>query len=768
MLRYGATIFLSAFLLFEVQLILAKRILPWFGGAPSVWTTCMLFFQLLLLAGYAYAHGLAAHLGATAQRRLHLGLLAASLVLLAVLWGVWGNPILPDAGWKPADSTHPVGRILLLLGASIGLPFFMLSATNPLLQAWFSRSHPGVPPWRLYALSNLGSLLGLLGYPFLVEWLLPLSSQAWTWTVGYALYAAGLVASAAVRTVSPVSKQASPITDSVPPSRTDYLSGNCSMRCSTSSVPGVAWFALAAMASVLLLATTNQMAQEIAVIPFLWVLPLSLYLLSFILCFESERWYRRGPYAVALLLALAGIGAVLHLGVDLAIYLQIGAYTILLFVACMTLHGELARLKPAAGRLTAYYLTITAGGAAGGLFVALAAPQVFLGYWEFHVGLWGSAALLLVVWWRDRDSFLHRGRAWPAIAAPLAVLGLSAYLAHNSLPDVAGELLPAGGWIALAAAVAGGALVAGARRRAPVPAWAQATAFGLALLGYGAALGWLARTPLAETIAQTRNFYGVLHVKEDNPDQEEWHRYRLMHGRITHGHQYRRWDLRNEPTSYYAQDSGIGLTLLRHPRRPRPLHVGVVGLGAGSLAVYGNAGDVFRFYEINPDVVRLAAGDRALFSYLRDSEAATDVVLGDARLSLEHELGRGDAARFDVLVVDAFSSDAIPVHLLTSEAIEVYLGRLRAPDGVLALHITNRYLDLEPVVAALAERHGLMLRIVESTSGQYVFESAWALLARGDVLERVNGLAEAARPAAAASVAPWRDDYSNLFRIVKW
>ncbi len=754
MRRYGATIFVSAFLLFEVQLILAKRILPWFGGAPAVWTTCMLFFQLLLLAGYAYAHGLAAHLSAKMQRRLHLALLATSLALLAVLWNAWGNPILPDADWKPADSAQPVWRILVLLGASIGLPFFILSATNPLLQVWFSRSHPDTPPWRLYALSNLGSLLGLLGYPFLIEWLLPLPSQAWAWTFGYVLFAVGIVASAAVRTVSPVTPRAAPAMDTAPPARTLYFF----------------WFALAAMASVLLLATTNQMTQEIAVIPFLWALPLSLYLLSFILCFESERWYRRGPYAVALLLAFTGIGAVLHLGVDLPIYLQIGAYTVLLFVVCMTLHGELARLKPAAGRLTAYYLTITAGGAAGGLFVALAAPHMFAGYWEFPLGLWSSAALLLVVWWRDRDSFLHRGRAWPAFAAPAAVLGLSVYLAHQRLLDAARELLPAGGWIALAAVVAGSAIATGVRRQAPVAAWACATATGLGLLGYGIVLTWLARAPLADTIAQTRNFYGVLHVKEDGPDQEEWHRYRLMHGRITHGYQYRRWDLRNEPTSYYGRDSGIGLVLLRHPRRPQPLRVGIIGLGAGSLAVYGNAGDSFRFYEINPDVIRLASGDGALFSYLRDSEADTGVILGDARLQLEFELARGEAARFDVLAVDAFSSDAIPVHLLTAEAIEVYLARLRAPDGVLALHITNRYLDLKPVVWTLARHFGLTAMLVESESGSYLSESTWVLLARGDVLSRTPGLAEVAEETEAETpFAPlWRDDYSNLLRIVKW
>ena len=758
MLRYGVTIFLSAFLLFEVQLILAKRILPWFGGAPAVWTTCMLFFQLLLLAGYAYAHGLAAHLSLTAQRRLHLALIAVSFGLLALLWGAWGNPILPDADWKPQDSSLPVWRILVLLGAGVGLPFFLLAATNPLLQAWFSRAHPGTPPWRLYALSNLGSLLGLLGYPFLLEWLLPLPSQAWFWTAGYLLFAGGIVTTALTPVTSAAASTNAVVDRSPRPPLARYT----------------LWLALAACASVLLLAGTNQMTQEIAVIPFLWVLPLSLYLLSFILCFESDRWYRRGPYAVALLTALAGIGVALHLGVDLPIWLQIAAYTFLLFIACMTLHGELARLRPGARYLTSYYLTITAGGAVGGLFVALLAPHAFSGYWELHLGLWAAAALLAFVWWRDRDSFLHRAHAWPVYAAPATALGLLGYLWHEPLMTFVSQWPPVNGWFA-AALVTGGGLFVGARWRARLGRpRTRVVALLAALLLFAIALTILARAPQAEAIAQTRNFYGVLHVKEDNPEMEESHRYRLLHGRITHGYQYRRWDLRAEPTSYYGRDSGIGLTLLRHPRRfelnnaLQPLRVGVVGLGVGSLAVYGSKDDVFRFYEINPDVVKLASGFGSLFSYLRDSEANTEVALGDARLLLEQELARTPVQPFDVLAIDAFSSDAIPVHLLTVEAFETYLRHLRAPDGVLAVHITNRYLDLRPVVRAAAEHFGLDMLLVESDSGERLSESTWVLLARGDVLRRIPGLADTATTETPATVPLWRDDYSNLFRIVKW
>jgi len=763
MFRYGITIFLSAFLLFEVQLILAKRILPWFGGAPAVWTTCMLFFQFLLLGGYAYAHGLVARLSLPAQRRLHLGLLAVSALLLLALWAAWGNPILPDASWKPSDSHAPVGRILVLLAVSIGLPFFILSATNPLLTAWFSRTHPHTPPYRLYALSNLGSLLGLLGYPFLIEWLLPLQSQAWLWTGAYLLFIGGIAAVTRVATQTDAGgAQQEPVaapSTQAPPSRAHYL----------------LWFALAACASVLLLAATNQMTQEIAVIPLLWVLPLSLYLLSFILCFESDRWYVRGAYAVALLVALPATGVVLQWGVDVPILLQIGAYTVTLFVCCMACHGELARLRPAAHHLTAYYLTITAGGAAGGSFVALLAPQVFSGYWELHVGLWACAALLGLVWWLDRRSFLHRGPAWPVYLAPAAALGLLVYLHQDELLKWASTL--ASGWTA-AAALGGGLLLIGALRRQS-RRWMRGRegriASGIAaLLVFAAALVTLARAPLSEALVYTRNFYGVLHVTADDSDNEELHRYQLKHGRITHGYQYQRADLRQTPTAYYGQDSGIGLILLRHPRRfalddrRQPLRVGIVGLGVGTLAAYGNSGDSYRFYEINPDVVKLSKASKGLFTYLRESEAETEIILGDARLRLEQELARGEPQRFDVLAIDAFSSDAIPVHLLTVEAFETYLGHLRDADGVLAVHISNRYLDLLPVVWALAQHFGLHRIVVESESSQYLSGSTWVLLARSEHPLSARGLEDAAQPETPAAIPLWRDDYSNLFRIVKW
>jgi hypothetical protein len=491
MFGFGITIFLSPFLLFEVQLILAKRILPWFGGAPAVWTTCMLFFQILLLGGYAYAHGLVARLPLAAQRRLHLGLLAASVLLLLALWSAWGHPILPDADWRPADSGAPIARILLLLTVSVGLPFFMLSATNPLLTAWFSRTHAGAAPYRLYALSNLGSLLGLLGYPFLIEWLLPLQSQAWLWTLGYLLFAGGIAAVTMTATrgsdaLTPA--QAGKKTAGARPTRGQYLS----------------WFALAACASVLLLAATNQMTQEIAVIPLLWVLPLSLYLLSFILCFESDRWYVRGPYAVALLIALPLTGVVLNFGVDAPILVQIGAYTVTLFLCCMACHGELARLRPTTRHLTAFYLTITAGGAAGGSFVALLAPRIFSGYWELHLGLWGCVALLGLVWWRDRKSFLHRGPPWPVYLAPAAALGLLVYL---RLDPVTEWLTKAGTESAWIAAAIGGSLVLARLRgwlRRMLAARGTRIVAGLtALLLFAGILTMLAREPLADALTHT-------------------------------------------------------------------------------------------------------------------------------------------------------------------------------------------------------------------------------------------------------------------------
>ena len=392
-----------------------------------------------------------------------------------------------------------------------------------------------------------------------------------------------------------------------------------------------------------------------------------------------------------------------------------------------------------------------------------------------HLGLWACAALLGNVWWLDRGSFLHRGPAWPLYLAPAAALGLLVYLRHEPLTE---WLTTAGTdpvWIA--AAVGGGLVLARLRsrlRRMLAARGARIAAGLTALLLFAGALTMLARDPITDALAHMRNFYGVLHVTDDDPDAEESHRYRLKHGRITHGYQFQRPDLRQEPTAYYGRDSGIGLMLLRHPRRfalrdrLQPLRVGVVGLGVGTLATYGNSGDTYRFYEINPDVVKLSKVSRGLFSYLNDSEANTEIALGDARLLLEQELARDGPQQFDVLAIDAFSSDAIPVHLLTAEAFETYLGHLRDADSVLAVHISNRYLDLKPVVWALARHFGLHWVVVESENSQYLSESTWVLLARSESPLQVPGLTEQSPPETPADIPLWRDDYSNLFRIIKW
>lgn len=792
MRRYAITIFLSAFLLFEVQLLLAKHILPWFGGSASVWTTSMLFFQMLLLAGYGYAHGVAARLGPQAQRRLHLALVAVSLLSLVLLWAWWGNPLLADARWKPADSHSPVRHILLLLTVSIGLPFLVLSATNPLVQAWFSRSHPGVSPYRLYALSNAGSLAGLLAYPFVIEPLVALKLQAIIWAAGFVLFAIGiwLCAREVQRVAGPRKNKA--VAERRAPAPT--------------SKQRLLWMALAACASVLLLATTNQMTQEIAVVPMLWVLPLTLYLLSFILCFESERWYARGPYGLALVIMVPVSGMVLELGLNAPLLLQIGAHALTLFVCCMICHGELARLKPSAQHLTQYYFVITAGGAAGGLFVALLAPWLFEGYWEFQIGLVACLLLIAFLWWREPVSLLRRARPWPAwlalaggVTLAVAVTGDHWNLEFIELPDM--EISP----LLLTVATVGSLpllvpaplrdwAIAGFQKlirrltpgrgsksktgsRARVgkgkarPAWHALAVLSVAMVLFAIGIGATAFDKSQHNVHSTRNFYGVLHIVEETADDEGQNRVVLRHGRVTHGFQYREGPLRRQLVSYYGLQSGVGLALQYHPRRLRhqPIRVGVIGLGSGTLAAGGRRGDTFRFYEINPDVVALSNGKDPTFTYLRDSRARIEVAVGDARLMMERELAAGAPQKLDILAVDAFSSDAIPAHLLTAEAFGLYLQHLRDNDSILAVHISNRFLDLRPVVLELARHWGLAVVVIDADSGVHTYESTWVLLSRNPKVPGHPAIANAAEDVSEiVRTNLWRDDYSSLLKALKW
>jgi len=693
-LAYGLAIFSSAFLLFEVEPLIAKIILPWFGGAAAVWTTCLLFFQVVLLLGYLYAHLLTRSFRPRTQGHVHAALLAASLLVL---------PILPRDSWKPTGLENPAWRILLLLGVTVGLPFFLLSSTSPLLQAWYAQRRAGSAPYRFYALSNAGSLLALLSYPILVEPRLSTSHQAVGWSLAYA---AVVVLCAAVA-LSPRGEIASgpPPADSPSPAapRPDWKTQTL-------------WIALAACASALLLAITNHISQNIAAVPFLWVIPLSLYLLSFILCFEGHAWYQRGFFLRMLGVVLGGMTYALASSFDNSpLFALIPLFCIGLFVCCMFCHGELARLKPAPAHLTSFYLMISLGGALGAVFVALLAPHIFRGYYELPIALGSCAVLVLVVNRRDPGSQFYKARWQPA-------------------------------WLVLVALV-------------------------VAVI---ASLFVTVRDQAARTRRMVRNFYGVLSVLDQvgpnavlvqgtaqHPLDDDTRFRKLMNGTIDHGLQFLAPARRRQPTSYYGPGSGAGLTLQDLGERG-PLRAGFIGLGAGTLAAYGRPGDRYIFYEINPLVVQIAHQE---FSFLQDSQAGIEIVPGDARLSLERESPQG----FDVLVVDAFSGDSIPVHLLTREAFALYFRQLK-PDGVLAVHVSNKYLYLQPVVEAAAAWLGkkAMLVVSDADEPKGIYRAQWILLSGQDAFFSQPEIAKAGQLLTPkSSTQLWTDDYSSLYRILK-
>jgi SAM-dependent methyltransferase len=667
---YAATIFLSSFLLFLVQPLIARLILPWFGGSAAVWTTCMLFFQALLLAGYGYAHFLTKKVpGARAQALTHCVLLAAAVLLL---------PISPGEAWKPSGDAEPVSRILLVLAVTVGLPYFLLASTSPLIQAWFSRARPNENQYRLFALSNLASLIALLGYPFAVEPQLTGNQQVAMWSWLFALFA---VLCAAVAWLTPA----------------PALSGAQAAERGPLSKKDVAyWLALSATGSVLLLAVTNHLTQNVAAVPLLWLLPLTLYLASFIIAFEGKGWYRPEWFWSFVLIWLAGMAWLLvdadyhyDLPVQLAVFLP-G-----LLLGCLFCHGELYRMRPGTQHLTAFYLIVSAGGAIGGLLVAVVAPLVFSGYYELGVGL--------------------------------VVLAVLAAMRFRTLNPVA-----MGASLALILAVAAAAVYDVRRDRRDVS-------------------------------VGTRSFYGVLRVKEYGSAGEDSHLRRLIHGTIMHGEQYLHPDKRGRLTTYYAEKSGIGAAI--ESKHGSPAKVGVIGLGTGTLAAYGRPGDVFRFYDIDPRVIALA---QSHFTYLGDSRAKIEMAVGDARLTLEREAPQA----FDVLAVDAFSSDAIPVHLITKEALAIYLKHMK-PDGIVAFHVSNRFLDLVPVVARLAKEHGVHVTHVKDDPDDDDplgrSRSDWVLVSRSAEALKHPRIVEAGAAEAKdrAGWRTWTDDYSNLIQILK-
>ncbi len=666
-------------MLFEVQPLIGKYVLPRFGGSPEVWTTCMLFFQMLLLAGYAYAHLSVRFLRPRVQAILHLVLLLAALAVL---------PLAPEARWQPSHTGNPTLQIMLLLTMTIGLPFFVLASTSPLMQGWLARSRPDAQPYRLYALSNAGSLLALVSYPLLIEPVLSRQQQSVIWSLAWSGFAI-LSGLCAARLWSQSKNPSLPATDTSEVNRSSPRP-----RAETRLL----WLALPAGASVVLLAVTNKICLDLAAVPFLWVLPLGLYLLSFIICFDNQRWYSRRPFLATFILCIIAVIYLRTHETAVAIWIQTAIYLAAMFVCCMVCHGELFRLRPQPRHLTSYYLMIAAGGALGGFTVAVVAPLVFRTYLELYLGLLACCLFALLA---DPSPAVRRRRwLWVAVAA----IGTVAVVLTGSRGQP-GDILD----------------------------------------------------------TQLRNFYGVLTLWEKYPHDPQRHRYVLQHGTTFHGLQFADPQRRRLPTAYYGPESGGGLAIEHFPRKTHR-RIGVVGLGVGTLAAYGKAGDVFRFYEINPAVKHLA---ETRFSYLSDSPADVEVVMGDGRLSLERE----PPQHYDVLVLDAFTSGAIPVHLLTREAFEIHLRHLK-DDGVLAVHVSNYHLDLKPVLFKLAEHFRLQAVWISAAGNDQrgTLTCDWVLLTNNAEFLNVSRIRFAALSSKVnfQRTRLWTDDHVSLLDVLAW
>jgi SAM-dependent methyltransferase len=672
MYPFAVAIFVSAFLLFLVQPLMGRFILPWYGGAPAAWTVTLLFFQTALLAGYTYAHLLTRLKNVRAQAGIHAG-----LVLVAAVVSL---PIIPAEWLKPSGEANPALSILLLLTLTVGLPFLALAATGPLLQAWLARVRHGKPPWIMYALSNVGSLGALLAYPFVLEPILGRGSLALLWSGGFILFVL-LSAFCAYLSIRPPPEK--------PPETAPRKVAHGPPATEPTVLTRGVWVLLAACGVWMLMATTNKMTLDIAPVPFLWVLPLSLYLFSFVVTFAGPQFYQRYLGMGVLPITLAGF----LLGPELSdgIMARVFVLSLSLFGLCWVLHGELYRLRPPVSRLTSYYLLLSLGGAIGGLVVGLIAPFTIPMFWEYEIGL------------------------------ILATIGMFAALAVDENSILKG-LKPRWAWGLIA------------------------VVFAIWLQGLGSSM----RSQLTGTLDHSRTFFGVMRVIDEPVRGTR----SLRHGNISHGRQYTDESRRNEAISYYSRTSGVG-RVLRDERENK--RIGMIGLGVGTVAAYGKPGDVVRFYEIDPEVEVLA---RRHFWYLEDAEAEVEIIIGDGRMSLERE----EPQEFDVLAVDAFSSGSIPVHLLTLEAFAEYMRHLK-PDGVLAIHISNNFVNLLPVCAAAADRLGLVWTWIDDAGATDEEHGGtdWVLFAREpERLEPYQGeFMPPVRPVL------WTDDYSNIFRLLR-
>jgi hypothetical protein len=851
MLLFVLTIFTSAFLLFQVQPLIARFILPWFGGAPAVWTTCMLFFQIVLLLGYLYADLVTRWLRPRSQVFLHSLLAGLALLLL---------PITPAEAWKPTGTESPTFRILLLLLATIGLPYFLLSTTGPLVQAWFARSYPGRSPYRLFALSNLGSLLALLSYPLIFEPALATRSQAAFWGYGFIGFAALVVATGWYSLRS----QGKALPELASAAGTQTAATASSKAPAPSLLQLACWILFSAIPSILLLATTNQICQEVAVVPFLWILPLSLYLISFIICFDKPHWYSRTLFGTLLVgSSISVIWCLVRYGGG-ELFMTLGSFLVMLFSACMTCHGELVRQRPTPNHLTIYYLMISIGGALGGLFVALLAPDLFRGFYELHWAMFAAAGASLLgmlfnggtrelvriafctslvlligscfamtdqdnadyfeksyVWrncclaafwlltailigWNDQWRSFQAGRLGEAdgvtpgpINVPWLVAIIFILLVISAVfwwfPLVATQFWREASLVYFVILIAFAS--AFKIRFGIAPYWPKLVGSLFAILA-STAVGMLlyqhAHRPDPSLLEVRRDFYGLLKVKEspttariDGLMEDEGMLRELVNGRTLHGTQFTRPDLRLRITSYYGEGSGVGLAIARHPKRlaNERMHIGVVGLGVGTLAAWTRTIDKITFYEINPECVAIA---ETQFYFLKDSLGEKAVILGDARIQMERQVeelrAREIAARetgteftpglYDILVVDAFSSDAIPRHLLTAESFKIYRQLVR-PDGILVVHVSNQHLDLRPITLSLAEGEQWPARIVEDSPddstrpGVWQTSSTWIPITTNQQFWDDPIVNEKAYVWANSWRIHWTDDFGSLVQVLR-
>ena len=758
MFHYAITIFISAFLLFQVQPMAARFILPWFGGSSLVWTTCMLFFQVILVLGYSYSHFISQRLAPKRQWLIHVSLLIIAGLCL---------PIQPDNSWMPTDASTPTVSILLLLIVCIGAPFFILSSTSPLIQSWQSRTHPEKSPYRLFALSNAGSLLALISYPFLIEPFVSLSVQSNIWSVAFVIFAilmsilgykyqrtTALLIEAKIRKVVKPS----------PPTKT---------------VVGL-WLILPTLASVSLLACTNLMTNEVGAVPFLWILPLCLYLISFIICFEHSRWYSRKLYFPLLLISAVISCFVLEAGNSAPIIFQVAVYSLVCFSAAMCCHGELSLIKPSEIHLTKFYLLVAIGGALGGIFVAIISPKIFPNIYEYQFSL----ILILVIYLSTlaKQQFGNPTQveeesnyAWNKFLLFLLIIGSTAsgsYIAAVSPEDlrqyyhfqirvlfICVPLLLA--WIVFQS---GARSLTGIIRNS-VRVFPVHLILGLVTLSI--VISSIDRQLLnINTIMQDRNEYGTLSVSDSGSVRT------LNNGRTLHGTQSRDLSKPLTPTSYYSASSGLGKSLefLYSPENPaakKGLTIAAIGLGVGTVCAWLTEIDTIQFYEINPLVVNVATDH---FSYLKQCKGTYGVTLGDARLQLQYQAANDKKIEYDLIIADAFSSDSIPMHLLTVEAFKVYKSNM-SEKGILAIHTSNRFMHLENLVKKMAEEVGMKaIRVEDKKAARgFINDSDWVIVTNNKAFLNSNfNKNHVSKWPNERFTAYWTDDFSSVISVINW